>query len=96
MYNVNYENWQLKINGYEYLAEMVSFYNSPLEFYIKSEDIYIRWLKDSKNNSNGTTIWMLFRGKGNLSKFTYNELLDKFKIWEPYLMINSWDELIKI
>ena len=96
MCNVDYENWKLKINGYEYLADVPTFYDGPWEFYIKSEDIYIRWLKESEDDSDRTDIWMLFRGKGNLTKLNYNELLDKFKIWEPYLMTDSWNELNKI
>lgn len=56
MENVEKEKYKLvniKINGIEYEAELITFYDLPLEYYIPKNKIYLRFFKEENTNVNG-------------------------------------------
>lgn len=67
----------LTINGQSFLGEICTWYDGPLDYYIPSEDIYLRCIDENR------TMWAKFKGKGDLTMMSWVDLFNTHKMWEP-------------
>ncbi len=74
----------IEIDGQIFLGEMCFWYDGPLDYYIPSEQIYIRCINDER------TMWAMFKGKGDLSAMTWDDLFNTHKMWTP--LENRYDK----
>ena len=94
MCNVDFKNFSVWIDNVLYIADVPMYYDTPWDYYIVSEDIYIRAIGDPL--SSDPILWALFKGKGNLSELSWEDLFNTHKIWTPYISPVYNDCLVKV
>ena len=81
MCRVDYENHIVVIDKVEYLADVPCWYDGAWDYYIKSEDIYLRSISDIHDD---VPLWAMFKGKGpEIIDMNYEDLFNTHKIWTP-------------
>ena len=71
----------IQINNKYYLAEVCIYYDGAWDYYIESDDIYIRCITDITDNM---PLWAMFIGKGkDIIDMSHNDIFNRYKIWTP-------------
>jgi len=71
----------ISIDGKEYFAQVQTYYDGAWDYYIKSDDIYLRCFSCIYDDA---PLWGMFKGKGeSIIDMSFEELFDTYKIWTP-------------
>ena len=86
----DFSDYELTIDGVWHNSVVPCWYDGPLDFYIPYHDIYIRSFDSDRN------LWAMFKGIGEVTLMSYDDLFMNHKIWTPLIMTDSWNELNSI